>query len=258
MKNIILAALLLCGSYLVQARTASTGAKNKQSGTPAAADSSQAKSSTAAVTPATPADLQRVLAQMNRAAATFKTAQADFVWEQYQKVVDETDTQRGTMYLKRTKNGMDAALRITSPDVKQVIFKDGKLSFYQPRIDQVTERETSGNRADVESFMSLGFGASGDDLMKSYEVKMDGWETVDGVKTAKLELTPRAQKLKSSLSKVLLWIDPERALSLKQQFLQPSGDYRVATYSNIKVNQKIPGDAFRLKTTSRTKVVDAQ
>ncbi|MGH9565950.1 MAG: hypothetical protein ACRD4I_08210, partial [Candidatus Angelobacter sp.] len=117
MRNIILAALLVCGSYFVQATNASTGEKNTQSGTPAAAESSQARSS-AAVTPATPADLQRVLAQMNRAAATFKTAQADFVWEQYQKVVDETDTQRGTMYLKRTKNGMDAALRITSPDVK--------------------------------------------------------------------------------------------------------------------------------------------
>src|SRR5689334_7213720 len=210
------------------------------------------------VYPAGPNDLRTVLTQMNTASKTFKTAQADFQWDQYQKVVDETDVQKGQMFLKRTGKGMDAALQITSPDPKQVVFKDGKLRFYQPKIDQVTERDASSNRGDVESFMSLGFGGSGDDLEKSYEVKMDGWEQIDGIKTAKLELTPKSEKIKASLSKVILWIDPARDVSIRQQFLQPSGDYRVAHYANIKINTSIPDDVFKLKTTSKTKVVKAQ
>jgi outer membrane lipoprotein-sorting protein len=211
--------------------------------------------SPSAVTPAGPDDLKNVLAEMNRAAASFKSAQADFVWDQYQAVVNESDTQKGTMYLKRTKNGIDAALRITSPDEKQVIFKNGKLSFYQPKIDQVTERDESRNRADVESFMSLGFGARGDDLLKSYDVKMVGWETLDGVKTAKLDLIPKAAKLKSSLTKVVLWIEPTHSLAVQQQFLEPSGDYRLAHYRNVKINAKIPETVFTLKTTANTKIV---
>ena len=101
----------------------------------------QPGTASSAVTPAGPNDLKTVLAQMNQAAASFKSLQADFVWDQYQAVVSETDTQRGLIFLKRSKNGIDAALKITAPDQKQVVFKNGKLSFYQPKIDQITERD---------------------------------------------------------------------------------------------------------------------
>ncbi len=223
-----------------------------------AAPQENKKQAAATVTPAGPEDLKTLLAQMNVAAKTFKTAQADFEWEQYQMVVNETDVQKGQMFLRRTDKGIDAALRITSPAPKQVLFKEGLLSLYQPKIDQVTEHAAGGTRADVEAFMSLGFGASGDDLRKSYEIKMEGWQTVAGIKTAKLDLTPKDAKLQASLSKIVLWIDPARSLAVQQQFLEPSGDYRVARYSNIRINAKLPDDAFKLKTTSHTKFVRAQ
>ena len=41
--------------------------------------------------------LQAVLNKMDQVAANFRTTQAAFVWNQYQKVVDETDTQKGTV-----------------------------------------------------------------------------------------------------------------------------------------------------------------
>lgn len=248
----LMAAALLFG---LPAQPAAAEKKPKQ--TAAESGANKTKQAAPAVTPAGPEDLKNLLAQMNIAAKAFKTAQADFEWDQYQRVVDETDVQKGQMYLRRTEKGMDAGLRITSPDPKQVVFKDGKLSFYQPRIDQVTERAAGSNRADVEAFMSLGFGASGSDLEKSYDLKMEGWETVAGVKTARLDLSPKEAKLKSSLSKIVLWIDPARSLAVQQQFLEPSGDYRLARYSNIRVNSRIPDDAFKLKTTSKTKFVSA-
>lgn len=199
--------------------------------------------------------LNAVLQDMDKAAAKFKTAQADFEWDQYERVVDEHDIQKGQIYFRRTKTGIDAAIRVTSPDAKQVLFKDGKLMLYQPKIDQVTEYKASANRAEVESFMSLGFGASGKDLARNFEIKLDGWETVDGVKTAKLDLTPKEAKVRSSLSRVLLWMDPVQDVSLKQQFFEPSGDYRLTHYTNIRLNRRISDDVFRLKTTSRTNFV---
>lgn len=205
-------------------------------------------------------DLKSVLAQMNQAAATFKSAQADFEWDQYQRVVEEHDLQKGRIYFKRTKSGndIDAAVNVLSPEPKQVLFKDGKLSLYQPKIDQVTEYKATSNRADVESFVSLGFGASGDELARNFELKLDGWETVDGVRTAKLDLIPKKEKMKASINRVLLWMDPQRNVSLKQQFFEPSGDYRLTHYTNIKLNGKISDSVFRLKTTSNTKIVQPQ
>jgi len=55
-----------------------------------------------------------------------------------------------------------------------------------------------------------------------------------------------------------LWIDPARGISIQQQLFTPNGDYRLARYFDIKVNEKISNDAFKLKTTSKTKVVSPQ
>jgi outer membrane lipoprotein-sorting protein len=57
---------------------------------------------------------------------------------------------------------------------------------------------------------------------------------------------------------IILWIDPARGISAQQQLIEPSGDYRLAKYSNIKVNQNIPNDVFKLKTSGKTKWVRPQ
>lgn len=200
-----------------------------------------------------PDDLNSVLAKMNTTAEAFKSAQADVVFETYQKVVDEKDSQTGRIYFRRSGNSVEVAFNLTSPTPKQVVFKDNKIVMYEPRIDQLTERDVSNNKAQVEAFLSLGFGARGDDLKKSYGVTLAGWETIEGVKTAKLELVPKDEKTRNTYNKIILWIDPDRDVQLQQQFFEPSGDYRITRYSNLKLNAKISDDIFRLKTTGHPK-----
>jgi outer membrane lipoprotein-sorting protein len=199
--------------------------------------------------------LESVLDQLDQASAEFKSTEADFVWDQYQRVVDETDTQKGHIYFVRHEKDTHMAANVSEPDKKDLIFSDGKLRFYQPRIDQVTEYDAGKNKGEVETFLVLGFGGRGHDMVKSFAVKFAGWETIDGVKTAKLELDPKAPKVKSTFEQIILWVDPVRGVSLKQQFIEPSGDYRIAKYSNFKMNQKVSDDVFKLKTTAKTKVV---
>ena len=208
-----------------------------------------------AQTPAPADDLDSVLAKMNASAATFKSAQADVEFETYQKIVDEKDLQKGRIYFRRTGKGVEAAIDLTSPAPKQVVFKDGKISIYDKKIDQVTERDVSKNKEQVEAFLSLGFGARGDDLKKSNDVTLAGWEQVEGVKTAKLALVPKDERTRNTYNKIILWLDPDRNIVLQQQFFESSGDYRVVRYRNMKLNGKISDDAFRLKTTDQTKIV---
>src|ERR1039457_4632015 len=199
--------------------------------------------------------LEAALNAMDQAADNFRTAQCDFVWDQYQKVVDDHDFQKGTMYFRRQGNDVQMAADITSPDKKYVLFTGSMVSLYQPAIDQVTEYNPGKNKTDFESFLALGFGGRGHDLEKSFEVNYAGTEQVQGVSAAKLELTPRSQRVKSMFQTITLWIDPARGVSVQQRFSEPSGDYRVAKYSNIEINHKISGDVFKLKTTSHTKVI---
>ena len=203
-------------------------------------------------------NLESVLTAMDRAADNFKTAEADFVWDQYSKVVNDHDLQKGTIYYRRAGNEVQMASDITSPAKKYVLFAGGKMDVYQPAIEQVTEYNAGKNRADFESFLVLGFGGRGHDLQKSFEVRFDGAEKVDGVEAAKLTLTPKQAKVRNMFQQIILWIDPARGISAQQQLVEPSGDYRLAKYSNIKINQNIPNDVFRLKTSGKTKWVRPQ
>ena len=107
-------------------------------------------------------------------------------------------------------------------------------------------------------------GGGGHDLLKSYEVKSLGPETVDGVATEKLELIPKSDRFRNNIARILLWIDPARGISVQQQLFEPDskggsdGDYRLAKYSEIKIKQKLPEDVFKLKTTKKTKFVSPQ
>ncbi|MGA7399042.1 MAG: outer membrane lipoprotein carrier protein LolA [Candidatus Sulfotelmatobacter sp.] len=202
-----------------------------------------------------PVTLESVLGTMDATAAHFQTAQADFVWDQYQKVVDETDTQKGTVYYRRSGQQIEMMADIKEPDRKYVLYKEGKLQVYQPKIEQVIEYSTGTNHSEIESYLVLGFGGSGQDLKKSFDVTFQGAETIDNIATAKLQLIPKSEKVRNYFSEAYLWIDLSRGVSIQQKFMQGQGDYRLAKYSAVNLHAKIGNDVFRLKTTSKTKTV---
>jgi outer membrane lipoprotein-sorting protein len=204
-------------------------------------------------------ELERVLSQMDSAAANFRTTEASVVWDQYQKVVDERDTQKGKVYFRRAGNEIQMAADFAEPDRKYVLFTDSKVQVYQPRIEQVTVYRTGKNREEFESFLVLGFGGRGHDMLKSFDVKYLGREKVDATETAQLELVPKAARIRNNVDRILLWIEAARGISVQQQFFfGNSGDYRLAKYSDIKINEKIPDATFKLKTTGKTKFVSPQ
>ncbi|MFZ0287918.1 MAG: outer-membrane lipoprotein carrier protein LolA [Candidatus Sulfotelmatobacter sp.] len=202
-----------------------------------------------------PVTLDSVLQTMDAAAAHFQTAQADFVWDQYQKVVDETDTQKGTVYYRRSGREIEMMADIKEPDRKFVLYKDGKLQVYQPKIEQVMEYSAGANHEEIESFLVLGFGGSGQDLKKAFDVSYQGEETVANIPTAKLQLIPKSEKIRSNFPQIILWIDLSRGISIQQKFMQGQGDDRLAKYSAVNLHAKISNDVFRLKTTGKTKFV---
>jgi outer membrane lipoprotein-sorting protein len=216
--------------------------------------------------PADSGSLDAVLKTMDAAAAKFQNVQADFEWDSYEKVIDEVDEiQTGTIYYRR--NGKDiemmAAVKMAGsdpaklkPEVKYVLFSNGKISMYQPKPDQVTVYDLGKNRVDFESYVVLGFGGSGQDLVKAFDVTYDGAKTVDGVATGELQLIPKSDKVRNNYNKILLWIDLEKGISVQQQFFSPQQDYRLTKYSKIQLNEKkIPDEVFKLKTTSKTQTI---
>ena len=203
--------------------------------------------------------LEAVLNRMDQTAAKFRSSQADFVWDQYEKVVDDHDNQKGTIYFRQQSKGIEMAANIIEPAKKYVLFTDSKAQVYEPKIDRVTVYNTGKNKSDFESLVVLGFGGRGHDLLKSFKVNYLGTEDAQGMKADKLDLVPKSDKLRNNLADhIVLWIDPARGISVQQQFFEISGNYRLAKYSNIQMNPRIPDDVFKLKTTGNTTVVSPQ
>ena len=204
-------------------------------------------------------ELDSVLTQMDAAAQKFHSAQADFQWDQYERVVDNTDIQKGTIYFLRSGAATQMAAQVKQfngqPDAKDIVYKDGVLQFYQPKIEQMTVFHAGHNQQQFESFLTLGFGGSGSDLKKNWDITDLGTETIDGTKTVKLDLVGKQASVRNMFQHVTIWVDPSRAISLKQQFFEPSGDSRTAFYRNIRFNQKVPTGVFHIKTTAKTTIV---
>ena len=198
------------------------------------------------------AALERVLDQMDKAGQGFRTTEASFVWKQYTSIVKETDIQKGKVYFRRAGNQTQMAVDVTDPYPKYVLLADGKLQLFEPRLDRVTSYDVEKKQGEFESFLVLGFGGGGHAMLKSFDVKYLGTEKLDGVETAKLDLIPKSPKISGTFPHIVLWIDPARGVSVQQQLFQPDGDYRLAEYSGIQLNQRIPDSIFKLKTNAKT------
>jgi outer membrane lipoprotein-sorting protein len=147
------------------------------------------------------------------------------------------------------------AAMLAKPQPKQIVFDGKTLQLYEPNIDHLTEFFAGKNAPLYESFSTLGFGGRGSDLQQNWTVTYQGHEKVDGIDTVKLDLVPKLANVKNIYSHITLWIDTSRDISLKQQAFEPSGDYRTAHYTNIKLNEKVPPSVFVVKTTKKTTIL---
>jgi outer membrane lipoprotein-sorting protein len=206
--------------------------------------------------PAGDADLQKVITELNGAAAKFVSAQADFTWDQFTAVVQEHEIQTGTIFFERKKGVTRMAANLKQDNGKDapktVVYDGGEVNFYEPTIKQLTTVKAGANRGQFESFLTLGFGGSGTDLEKNWKVSLLGTESMDGVSVAKLDLVPKEQKVLDMFTHVTIWVDSSRGISHKQIFYQPSGDLRTATYKNIRYNSPVPADVFQIKPAPGT------
>jgi outer membrane lipoprotein-sorting protein len=214
----------------------------------------------AAAAQADSAHLKAMLAQMDSASASFTSAQADLRQELFTKAVQDTETQIGQIYVLRNGSSTQMGVRMLAPEAKpdsppaQIIeFKDGKIQLLTTGTGQVDVFTATGkNQATAQTAMTIGFGGSGRDLEKSWNITDLGPESIAGVQTEKLDLVSKDQTIRNNFSHITIWIDPARDVSLKQVSYNasngtPTGDTRTVFYTNIRLNQPVKTDAFAIK-----------
>jgi outer membrane lipoprotein-sorting protein len=205
-----------------------------------------------------PGDLDIVLRQLDDASTRFKSAQADFRRDLYERVVKQTTTQTGTAYFLRDGALTQMGLKFLPPAARIIEYKRGTLSIFDPNSNHLTIVSSGNNQAQFDSFLTLGFGGSGRDLAKAWTISYLGTEEMsDGdknVSTAKLDLVAKDPKARNMFTHIIIWVDPQRGISLKQQFFTPSEDQTTAVYTHIRYNEKVDTKPFAIKTDKNTTI----
>lgn len=203
--------------------------------------------------------LDQVLRDMDAASTRFRSATADFRWDFYQRVIRDTTVQTGSIFFSKAGSTTEMGARIEPPQAKVIAYRDGKLRLFDPGTNRLTEITAGANQAQYESFLTLGFGGSGRDLQRVWTITDQGTEPLsDGtaqVQTEKLDLVARDPNTRNTFTHVTIWVDPQRGVSLKQQFFTPSEDVRTAVYSHIRLNSNIDRGKYAIKTDKNT-IVD--
>ena len=212
--------------------------------------------------------LAGVLAQMDASSRNFRSATAEFEWDIVEKVANITDTskQQGSMFIAREKSGTafgatvfdigeDGKKAGTPADI--IAYNAGSLQVYKPAEKQEDLFKSGANGSGLESYLSLGFGGSGYDLAQKWQITDGGPETLteDGhpVKTEKLVLVSKDPAVRNNIQQVALWIDPTRDISIKQVF-EASDTQRTAYYRNVRLNETVNRDPFKIPSKGVTVV----
>jgi outer membrane lipoprotein-sorting protein len=189
-----------------------------------------------------------VLSKLDQSAAKFSSMTGNITKLSYTKVIDDKSTEEGTIALRKlSARDLQVLIDFKKQDPKTVALRGGKAEIYYPKLKLVQELDL-GKRTDLmDQFMLVGFGTTGRELKSNYSVKYVGDETVAGQKASKLELIPNAAERREKLQKLELWIDSDEFYPVQQKFIQPSGDYYLFTYKDVKVNPQVGDEAFKLK-----------
>ncbi|MGA2252281.1 LolA family protein [Terracidiphilus sp.] len=191
-------------------------------------------------------DLHSVLDRLNAAAKKFHSVSANLVFDtETQDPIPDSDIQKGIAYYQRDGSNFKMAAHFNDrnghPVKTAYNISGGAIHFFDG-----TEVHTV-DAAKWQSYLILGFGASGTELADKWDIKYLGSSVLDGVNVAQLELVAKDPQVRKNIAKVIIWIDPDRGVSLKQRFDESASAYRICTYTDIKVNTPLPKNAFDLK-----------
>jgi len=210
----------------------------------------------ATLAPAEP--LADVLARMDQSAAEFRSLSAQMKRVQFTAVLSETSEMDGVLRLRRAKGGTEGVIEFQQPERRTVVIKGKSVQIYYPKAKTVEIYDASKYSSNMDQILLLGFGTSSAELKKSYDFKDGGAQKIGSVATTRLELTPKSAELQKLITKIELWIPEGQSNPIRAKFSEPSKNYELVDYSDIKVNPPLPESAFALTLPDKVKKIYPQ
>jgi outer membrane lipoprotein-sorting protein len=193
-------------------------------------------------------ELDRVYRQMQGVQKVFRSFSAKITRKKYTAILKEFgETETGEFYIARAKDGLRIRQEISSPGKEILTVKGNLLTLYRPSIKQAQVSILSNENKSKIEFLSLGLGSSPDELKKDFDVSYQGEESVGGVPCSVLLLKPKDRKIASTYTRIVIWIKKSSGIPIQNRLQEPNNDYLQMTFSDEKLNPKIPDSKFEQK-----------
>jgi outer membrane lipoprotein-sorting protein len=189
-----------------------------------------------------------IFSRLDQAAQSFTGATANIRAITHTGIINEDETQIGTLVVKRyPPNELRFLINFTGPDAQGIALRGQTVEIYYPKLNTVREYNIGKYKDLAQKLILLGFGMPGRELAANYEVSNLGGERIESQDSVHLQLTPKSPDVLKQLTRVDLWISLKTNCPVQQKFYMPSGDYRLVTYSDVKVNPShLPTSALEL------------
>ncbi len=198
--------------------------------------------------------LDAILTRMDASSKSFKSASADIKQTEYTALLKSSDDEFGTLKVKRGAKSVMAVLDYTKPALHTSVIKDKKATLYTPLAKTATEYDLGKYKSSVDQYVLLAFGSSGEELKKTYALKVLGTENVGSGAATRIELTPKSDEVKKLFTKFEMWIPEGQSYAIRLKATAPSDNFYLFDYSNVKINAAIPDSAFDLKLPKDVKI----
>ena len=197
----------------------------------------------------TDSEIKKVFERIDNAGKSLVDLSASIIQTKVTLVVNDTSTDTGKLFLKRTKSGNRTRLDYQTPEEKTLLIDKGKILIYEPKLKRLQEIELGKNRDQAE-FMLVGIGQSSRNLSRTYDVKYLKEDPVNGAKASLIELRPKSEKTSAMFTNIWLWIDYNAGIPIQTRLTESSGDYLTLRLENIKINPNLTDRQFRLTLPS--------
>src|SRR5262245_4082831 len=207
---------------------------------------------------AQPQILTGILNKMEKANQDLKSLKAEMILQKTNNQIGVTDSEYGQLIYKpgTTKSKQKLRIDYTKPS-KDILTVDGdNYTYYQPRITQafkgLASKTSKGKQGGLTQFITIALNGSLKSASGKYNINFVKDETVEGMMTSMLRLTPKSNDQFNSID---IWVSQQSWIPVRLSVTERNSDVTVVTFKNPQLNANVPNNAFALDLPGGTKIV---
>lgn len=193
-----------------------------------------------------PVTLQSVIKKVQEQQKKTQTLEASFRQEKELALLARPEVSTGTFVFSKPNNVLwsyDAPKRV------QMVIAAGTLTTYYPELNKAESIDVRKFEDRIFKYM----GASGaiDELARYFDFTFT--DTADKPYWT-LDLTPKSRTVAKRVKSIKIWIDKEKYLTTKFEYVEGDGDITRYEFTNIKLNQRVEPQRFTLSLPPSVRV----